>query len=76
LFEELPEVIGWCQGNVLTGLNIKRDEYGWLVVVKAESQGRSVVAFTGATYWQDIPELLRWQIEHNQLSWRDDRYAK
>jgi len=70
----LEEVLKHDYNAHLTGLNIKTDEDGWFVILKARIGDRAVVHFTGGQHWQDALEVIGWEVGHRALNWRDDRY--
>ena len=62
------------KGVHLTGLNIKADEDGWFVIIKAVKNGQKVVHFTGGRHWMDALEVIGWEVGHHELKWRPDKY--
>lgn len=72
----LPETVGWYTGCTVTGLTIKPDSEGFLVVLRAVERGKPVVHFTGGRSWGDAVEALMWEVHNNRLNWRPDRFAK
>lgn len=73
--QALVELVGWNAHATLTGVNIKSDDDGWLVILKAKKNGKAVVHFTGARTWNDALEVLIYEITHDMLTWREDKYA-
>lgn len=72
----LSEVMAYMDGTLLTGITLKADDEGWLIVVKARRDGQSQVHFTGGRTYADAWESLIWEIDHGQMTWRPDKYAK
>lgn len=71
----LSEQLAWHDGAVLTGINVKEDGEGFFVILKATSQGKPVVHFTGGRTFFDAVEAILWEVQHGLLNWRPDRYA-
>lgn len=72
----LAEEIAYLEGVQLTGVVCKRDKEGWLIVVKATLHNQPVVHFTGGRTYADAWEVLCWEIDHHQVNWRPDKFAK
>lgn len=70
----LEQTIAREQGVYLTGLNIKRDESGWFVIIKGTRNGDKVVHFTGGRHFYDALEAVGWEVGHMELNWRPDKY--
>lgn len=73
--QALVETLAWFHQVNLTGVTIKADDDGWLVVLRAEMDGQHMVHFTGGHSWQDALEVLMWEIMHKALNWKTDKYA-
>lgn len=73
--QRLEQVLDRDYSVSLTGLNIKADGEGWFVILKAIDNGKPVVHFTGGRSWQDTLEVLVYEVNHKQLTFRPDKYA-
>lgn len=76
VLDNLPESLVWHTGAILRGVTFRKDEEGWLAILKATVDGNPVVHFTGGRYWQDLGEILAYEILSDNLVWYTDRYAK
>lgn len=74
-FTTLEEQLAWLQNLSLVGVNIKQDDEGFFVILKVKQRGRAMVHFTGGRTFFDAVEALVWEIEHDQLRLRPDRYG-
>lgn len=74
--QRLEELLRHESGYTLTGITIKVDHDGWLVVLRANMDGQPAVHFTGGNSWQDALEVLLWEIMHKALHWKEDKYAR
>lgn len=73
----LRELEHWLKrwhGAVLTGVNFKKDDDGWLVVVKVDYKGRPLVAFARGPTFAEALVLLALQLATEGFRWRDDKY--
>lgn len=71
------EVIGGYEGLTLTGLNLKKQDKGWFMVVSAKrTGGERVVAYFAGHRPYECLWLLAWQVVHKQVVWKPDKYAK
>lgn len=70
----LDEVLPIYEGRVLTGLNLKRYDDHWLLVVKADRRGKAQVSFHyGHRPWACFMSLAM-AIKHGRCGWKTDRY--
>lgn len=75
IFDDMPKRLAFYQNVVFEGLTIRRDEEGWVMVIKAKQGSQRVVCFTGARYWEDLAEVVAYEITHTALTWHKDKYA-
>lgn len=71
---QLEEILAWQHGATLRGLNIKRDEEGWFVMLKGQKDDENVIHFTGSRTFSDALECLIWEVADTKLNWRTDKY--
>lgn len=74
--QRLEQVLLRESGYSLTGITIKADTDGWLIVLRANLDGQHMVHFTGGRSWQDALEVLVWEVAHKALNWKTDKYAQ
>lgn len=67
------------QGFIFVGMNLKapnEDRQDWLVTIRAEVEGRKVVAFHSAFSLAEVVDQAIRRFSNRQLQWKDDNYAK
>ena len=70
----LDETLPWWSGLELTGLTLKKDEDGWLCVLKVRKEEQPYVAFFyGPEMWSCLYNLAL-TIKHNRLQLKHDKY--
>lgn len=71
----MGEDLGWFEGMALTGLSLRKFDWGWrLVVNAASSEGKFVAFFEG----HDISACLaavHSQMRNPGVTWHKDRYG-
>lgn len=72
---ELEKELAYCEKVVYQGHTIRRQEKGWLLVLRAKKAGRPVVAFIGGRDVATCFELARTFTLHGGLKWLPDRFA-
>ena len=70
----LVEMVGYAHSLVLYEVQFKRQEAGWLAVLKATGTQAPLVAFVGASTLLDAVEQVLEAAEKGGLSWRKDKY--
>ncbi len=70
----LVENIGYGAGHTLYELQVKRQDDGWLAVVKVTGTVGLLVAFVGASTFSELLEKLGDEGETNGLKWSVDKY--
>lgn len=71
------EAIAGYTGMVLTGLNLKKQEEGWFMVVSAKrADGERVVSYFGGHRPYECLWALAYAVSHHSIVWKPDRYAK
>lgn len=74
--DSLQQTLAWTTGATLRSLTVKQDAEGWLVVLRADVNGRPMVHFTGARYWADALEVLVYEVCRGDMHWKPDRFFK
>lgn len=72
---DLAKEVAWHYRAALTGVNAKKTEEGWLMVLKAEFKEGAKVAFVGGRDYAECVEETLFQLESRGLHWREDRFA-
>lgn len=68
------EELGWFQGMELTGLTLRKADWGWKLVVTANSQEGPVVAFIeGRTPVGALRNLYE-SVRNPGMTWHKDKY--
>lgn len=71
---EIDEEVAWHCRRKLVGLNVKRKEAGWLMVVTAVRQDKRQVAFIGAESVIECYRALYHMMHQGKLQWKDSKY--
>lgn len=74
-FEHVEHEVAFLTGGQLTGYNIKKKEDHWLVILKIERRGQSLVAFVDCHAWDEVFNYPLQCIAHNIVHWHADRFA-
>jgi hypothetical protein len=73
----VDEIVGGYAGMTLTGLNLKKQKQGWFMVVSAKrTGGERVVAYYGGHRPYECLWLFAYEVAHQTVKWRPDKYAK
>lgn len=73
---ELDKEVAWATGLVYLGHTLSQREDGWLLVVRARRGSSRLVAFCGGRDALGCFRQLYYGLYHDQMRWREDRYAK
>lgn len=71
----LDEVLPWHTKTVYRGHTLKQTDVGWLLVLRGTRAGMPVVCFYTADTVYDCWHMLAGNVGHNNVPWREDRYA-
>lgn len=63
-------------GAELLGINVKFRGSDWLATVKADFDGTTMIAFSGAETWAGCILKLTREAKGNRLKWRVDKWAQ
>lgn len=72
---DLAKEVAWHYHAALTGVNAKKTDEGWLMVLKAEFKEGAKVAFVGGRDYAECLEETLFMLESRGLHWREDRFA-
>lgn len=71
---ELDKWLAWYEYVTLSGYSLSQRSNGWLLVVKAEKQGKPVVAFKGGHSPWDCWDSFLMGIHRGDLQWKVDKF--
>lgn len=72
----LEETLAWVYQKDLTGLNIKTDDAGFFVILKAADHKGHYVHFTGGRSFADAVEAVLWEVSTKRCNWRPDKFVR
>ena len=68
------EITAWESGFELTGLHIKKDKKGWLLIVKVYNGSQPLVCFNRQpSYWRTI-FAFGWNLKYGVIQWKRDKW--
>lgn len=71
----IDEIIPGYTGYVYDGLNSKRQDGGWFLVVRARrANGEHVVTFYAGRRFYEALWQLAWDVAHQKVKWSADKY--
>lgn len=75
-FLNLEQRVAWATKYELTGITIKADSEGWLVVLRLADHKGNYVHFTGGRSFQSAVEALLWEVDKGHITPKADKYAR
>lgn len=73
-FLDMPKLVAWSSGMVLTEYRVTRQADGWRVMIKAERGVHKLVAYVYVPHWEDALDFVTWLADNGELSWKVDKY--
>lgn len=70
----MSEEVAWWAGKVYIGHSLSKRDDGWLLVVRATERGSSMVAFAGGRTQGDAVRQFAYELAHDLLVWRKDKF--
>jgi len=72
---DIEKLLAWHYAAVLEGLNAKRTEEGWVVVLKGKFKASTMVTFVYGRDYAEALENMLFLLESETLSWRKDKFT-
>ena len=75
-FLDMEKHLGWHGGYLLEAVSVKKNEDGWLCMVKAKRNGSQWVAYVNASSFPESLELAAEFAERGILTWHKDKWPR